>query len=464
MGQDNHSGGDPREQDDDGGAPGIPPVPRPEGSPGWQAPQWNQPPQWNQHNQQPQAQNQPPQPQNPWNQPPPPNPWNQPPGQWNGPGGFPPGQPWGSPGSLPQGGWTPPPKPGIIPLRPLGLGELLDGAFQACRKNPAATFGTALLIQAVISLLTYLFVGSLVPDALFSTDLNDSDVESIESNAAWSVTGLSLLGVISVVGVLLLQGVLVVPLARSILNLKTGFAQTWRLCRSRLLALAGMGLLLTVAIVVGLAVFGLALGLLVSVLGAAGIPVLILGFLALVAVFVWLGVKLAFAPAALVLEPAGIFASLRRSWQLTNRNFWRSFGILALTAILVSIISSVISVPVLLITSLVGTVGSGSGADAGTAVALFALNAAITTFFSAIGYAFQAAVTSLLYVDLRIRREGFDLTLMKEQETAAVTADLVPGRRSGNPGEGFGGGFGGTPPPGTGPAPYFGPPGPGHGG
>lgn len=410
MGQDNHSGGDPREPNDDGGIPGIPPAPRSDGSPGWHAPQWNQPPQ----------------PQNPWNQ----------------PGAFAPRQPqqpWGFPGSLPQGGWTPPPKPGIIPLRPLGLGELLDGAFQACRKNPAATFGTALLIQAVISLLTYLFIGTLVPDALFSSNFDETDFESVESNAGWSVTGLSLLGVLSVVGVLLLQGVLVVPLARSILNLKTGFAQTWRLCRSRLLALAGMGLLLTVAFVIGLAVFGVLLGLLVSILGAAGLPVLILGFLALIALFVWLGVKLAFAPAALVLEPAGIFASLRRSWQLTNRNFWRSFGILALTAILVSIISSVISVPVLLITSLVGAFGSGSGTDAGTAVALFALNAAITTFFSAIGYAFQAAVTSLLYVDLRIRREGFDLTLMKEQEITGTTPDLVPGRHSGTPGPGYGG-------------------------
>ncbi|WP_104052553.1 MULTISPECIES: glycerophosphoryl diester phosphodiesterase membrane domain-containing protein [unclassified Arthrobacter] len=447
MGQDNHSGGDPREQNDDGGIPGIPPAPRPGGSPEWQPPQWNQPPQ----------------PQNPWNQPPQQNQWNQPGTQWNQPGGFPPhqpNQPWGFPGALPQGGWTPPPKPGIIPLRPLGLGELLDGAFQACRKNPAATFGTALLIQAVISLLTYLFIGSLVPDALFSPDFDDTDFESVESNAAWSVTGLSLLGVISVVGVLLLQGVLVVPLARSILNLKTGFAQTWRLCRSRLLALAGMGLLLTVAFVIGLAVFGVLVGLLVSVLGAAGVPVLILGFLALIAVFVWLGVKLAFAPAALVLEPAGIFASLRRSWQLTNRNFWRSFGILALTAILVSIISSVISVPVLLITSLAGAFGSGSGTDAGTVVALFALNAALTTFFSAIGYAFQAAVTSLLYVDLRIRREGFDLTLMKEQEIAGVTPDLVPGRHSGKPGDGFGG----ITPPGAGPAPYGGAPGTGYGG
>ena len=444
MGQDNHSGGDPQEQQ--WGSPGQQPPPAPQ--------QWGQQPpqQWGPQGQQPPPWNQPGQPQNPW---------NQPGGQWN-PGGSQPGpppQPWGFPGQLPQGGWTPPPKPGIIPLRPLGLGELLDGAFQACRKNPAATFGTALLIQAVISLLTFLFLGSLVPSALFSSEFDESDFESVESNAGWSLTGLSLLGVISVVGVLLLQGVLVVPIARSILNLKTGFAQTWRLCRSRLLALAGMGLLLTVTIVVGLIVFGVLLGLLVSVLGSAGIPVLIIGILGLIAAFVWVGVKLSLAPAALVLEPAGIFRSLRRSWQLTNRNFWRCFGILALTAILVSIISSVISVPIVLITSLVTAVGSGPDpADAGAAVALFGLNVAITTFFTAIGYAFQAAVTSLLYVDLRIRREGFDLTLMKEQETAAVNPDLVPGRRSAQPGPDFGGA---TPP---GPTPYGGPPGPGYGG
>lgn len=44
-----------------------------------------------------------------------------------------PGQPapqWG-------GGWTPPPpppQPGVIPLRPLGLGDLLGGGFSAFRR------------------------------------------------------------------------------------------------------------------------------------------------------------------------------------------------------------------------------------------------------------------------------------------------------------------------------------------
>ncbi|MET4061524.1 hypothetical protein ABIB35_003097 [Arthrobacter sp. UYP6] len=329
MGQDNHNGGDPRERDqaprpepdqndDDGGrpasaAPGVPPAPQwgapeppPPSAPGppppntpissQQGPPGQQPQQWGPPGQQPQQQGPPGQQPQQWGPPgqQPHNPWDRQSPQWGPPAPQPgaPAQPWGAPGYLQQGGWTPPPKPGVIPLRPLGLGELLDGAFQACRKNPGATFGTALLIQAVISLLTFVFAGGLLSTTVYSTNFDTSEFEVSGSDVAWSLTGLTLLGVVSVVGVLLLQGVLVVPIARSILNLKTGFAPTWKLCRSRLLALAGLGLVLTAMAVAGLVVFGVLLGLLASVMGAAGVPVVIIGVLALVAVFVWLVVGL----------------------------------------------------------------------------------------------------------------------------------------------------------------------------
>ena len=52
-------------------------------------------------------------------------------------------------------GWTPPPKPGLIPLRPLSLGDILGGAFQVLRRNPKPTFGFAL----VMSLISTFVVG-----------------------------------------------------------------------------------------------------------------------------------------------------------------------------------------------------------------------------------------------------------------------------------------------------------------
>src|SRR3984885_11885612 len=69
----------------------------------------------------------------------------QPYGQQPGYGQQPYGQPgYGLPqyGGSPYGQWTPPaPKPGVIPLRPLSVGEILDGAFTAVRRNPKATLG-----------------------------------------------------------------------------------------------------------------------------------------------------------------------------------------------------------------------------------------------------------------------------------------------------------------------------------
>ena len=65
----------------------------------------------------------------------------------------PPPPPLGAPG------WTPPPRPGLIPLRPLTLGTLLGAAFQVLRRNPRPTFGFALIVTGAVSILTLLTVG-----------------------------------------------------------------------------------------------------------------------------------------------------------------------------------------------------------------------------------------------------------------------------------------------------------------
>src|SRR3982751_4858807 len=55
----------------------------------------------------------------------------------------------------PAGGWAPAPgmlgaahKPGAMPLRPLGLGDMYDAGFRIIRFNPKATVGSAVLVTA----------------------------------------------------------------------------------------------------------------------------------------------------------------------------------------------------------------------------------------------------------------------------------------------------------------------------
>jgi hypothetical protein len=49
--------------------------------------------------------------------------------------------------------YTPPPKPGLVPLHPLSFGQLLGGAFQVIRYNPRATVAPALIISFLQNLL-----------------------------------------------------------------------------------------------------------------------------------------------------------------------------------------------------------------------------------------------------------------------------------------------------------------------
>ena len=100
--------------------------------------------------------------QQPWGQPGWPQqghqpPWGPPPPGTGSPYGTPyPGAPYsgaphGSPYNQPR--YVAPPKPGIVPLRPLMFGEILDGSFQAIRRNAKAMLGAALLAQSLGAIL-----------------------------------------------------------------------------------------------------------------------------------------------------------------------------------------------------------------------------------------------------------------------------------------------------------------------
>ena len=386
----------------------------------------------------PRVQDQPP--AAPWNPAPPP------PGAWQSPQGGaqqPPANPWAQPqqgsawdspnpyaaagpGFPQQHGYTPPPKPGIIPLRPLGLGEMMDGAFQACRRNVLAAFGNSLLIQGIITALT-VGLGFGMISSLEDAALSGASDDELAGPVLGALTGFVGLGIISLVGVMVVQGLLVVPVARATLNLRTGFSQMWRIARRSILRLAGLALVLLAASAVAVTVLVLLFSLVIYLLGDAGIAVVVIAVLALAAVTAWVSVKLALAPAALVLEGTGIFRSIARSWQLTGRNWWRTFGILILTSMIVGILTQILTIP---FSFIIGFAGA-STEDPAALVASSVLLIAVTLLVSAVGYAFQGAVTALLYVDLRIRREGFDLALMKDQEGPHTQdPDFLPGRHA----------------------------------
>ena len=132
-----------------------------------------------------------------------------------------------------------------------------------------------------------------------------------------------------------------------------------------------------------------------------------LGFILLVVPGVILGVGLVLAIPAVVLEPGlSATAALSRSWELTRGARWRIFGLGLVLLVL-------LYVPVVALGGLAALMLPRSGAmfdgssSVGMIVAL-AIGGIVQIFIYPLFY----CVLTVLYYDLRVRKEGFDLELL----------------------------------------------------
>lgn len=339
-------------------------------------------------------------------------------------------QPWGQPAP----GWTPPPKPGLVALRPLTLGDILGAAFRVFRRNPRTTLGTSLLFNVA----SFLFTGLIAGGAAFaaynriSGALPQDRDAVIPGTIAGVLAALIVPFLVSVAVQAILQAVFVLETSHQVVGEKMRLRGLLRQARGRIRALIGWVLLLGAAIFVAIGLLGGVVALLVLLGGRTGtiIGVLIgiFGFLGVLVAAVWVGTKTALVPSILLLERMTLRRAIARSWTLTRQSFWRVFGIIALVSIIVQAAASVVSAPV----SFIGQIGgglvqpNGSVSDTSQIVSFLVISLIgnlITVIITSIGAVIQSATVALLYIDLRIRREGLDLELVRyvELRSAGVT-------------------------------------------
>ena len=308
------------------------------------------------------------------------------------------------------------PRPGIVPLRPLGVGELLDGGLQTMRRHPRLVLGTAALVAVISEALQlpvrYLFTSSLAALGA-SGGVRPDQLGEVLSRTLGGLSVLAVVGyVVGLLGNAVLSGLLTVVVGRAVLGEPVTARDCWRAARRRVLGLIGLGLLTLLLELLVLALTLVPLGL-VLLLGGGVVAAVVLGVLGglvgVLAVIV-VAVLLALAPPAYVLEGESVVAALRRSVGLVRARFWALLGMIALTAVITGIIASAVSAPF----SLGGQALSGSVAS-GTATTLPGLVVASlgTVVGLTVTMPFSAAVIGLLYVDARMRREGFDIELQR---------------------------------------------------
>ncbi len=135
-------------------------------------------------------------------------------------------------------------------------------------------------------------------------------------------------------------------------------------------------------------------------------------FLVGIVVAVWLGVRWFSAAYAVVIEGKGPIAGLGRSWNLVTGSWWRVFGIGLVFAIIITVVIMVIAIPVGIVGAIAGAIAAGEQGAGILGPIAGALATIVVTPFAYIG-------GTLLYFDLRVRKEGFDLDALAA-ETSRV--------------------------------------------
>jgi len=366
------------------------------------------------------------------------------------------GGPYGGYGPYGAGpyGRPPAPRPGIIPLRPLGIGDILDGAFTAIRWNPKAILGSSAIVAAIsnvlLGIVTYILEVDLLTRVSSTSDqLNSGQAITASQAGELGAYFLGLGGatlIFTVVSNAVLTGVLTLTIGQGVLGKKETLASAWRATWPRFWALLGAVLLPALFTVGGAALVIPLLVLLAVGLGAAhavglGIFLAVVGGITAVVFAIIFYIRWYITIPALMLEGVGPLRAMGRSWRLVRRSWWRTWWIAFLAGLIAVIAGSIIKLP---LSAAVGGTLSFTSQQSHVSLLAVIVTSIGGIIASTLTTPLVAGVTVLIYADLRMRREGMDITL----QAAAAAADSGQGAAAWAPG---GAGPGGAGPGGAGP-------------
>lgn len=306
----------------------------------------------------------------------------------------------------------------VIPLRPLSLTEMFNGAVAYVRANPKATLGLATVVVLVSQIVTLaLQIGPLSALGRFDSALQ-GEAPSPATIAVFA-TGAFVDILVTTLASLLLSGMLTVVIGRSVFGGHITIGEAWRRVRGRLPALIGFTALQALGVVI------LAATVVVMLVGvgalagrpaafAVGVPLVVLALV----VVLYASTVLLFAPAVIVLEHRGVIDAIKRSFTLA-KDFWRVCGIWLLATIVASVIAWGVGAPFNVAGQVMTMIAEGPTVPA---LVLTAVGAAIGQIVTA---PFNAGVVVLLYADRRFRAEAFDLMLRTGAQAPVETADQL---------------------------------------
>lgn len=285
-------------------------------------------------------------------------------------------------------------------LRPMQLGEILDGTFSIYRRH----FGLFMRLSLVLVWLPTAVAVYL--QVRFSRDPFEI-LGMLEQHLVPVVLfGLAMVLVLMTAALLLTAGTIRI-ISDSYLGHTPSLGSALRLGAQKIIPLLlvslSKGLLLMLVAGFGALAVGLLLliGRMISPL-VAGL-LMFTGFIGLVWLVFYVACGYGVTTPIVVLEDlSSSFDAFGRSWDLTRGARWKVLGTAAVTWLMAQFVPQMI-------------VGGVSGALGATAEAIQPIFIVLASLLSIVLAPLLPCAMTLLYYDLRVRREAFDLQILSEQ-------------------------------------------------
>ncbi len=254
----------------------------------------------------------------------------------------------------------------------LGVSGILQGAFDVYRQQAVSLWTIVLLIVVPVQVLEWV----LVRVSLSHPFARNGTVYT-NSSTLVPALAVAVLGFLSAV-------IAIGALSKCVVDAYTGHPTNWR--HSVSFASEHWGPLAVLSIVTGV--------------------LLAIAFALFLIPGIYFTVVWCVAVPALVFERIGPFAALGRSQQLIRSRWWATFAVLLVGILLIIALSYVIGV-------ILSAIASSGSVD--LVLALAGISRAISALLA---YPILAALTAVIYVELRARKEGIDPRLLSQSSAA----------------------------------------------
>lgn len=302
----------------------------------------------------------------------------------------------------------------VFELRPLNVADLLDAAIRIYRRRFVPLLSICAVIAVPLGVLQVVATTSL-----FSGALGDPTGEMLPNLSMPIIIALGLYGVLFWITMPLMQAAVAKAVAEFYLGTEAGVASAYRFALRKWLTLLAI-MFLVAMLTSGIAIVAMIpVGVMMGALGpeallgrgenlvftlsivAIGLVMLLV---ALVAVL-YFSLKLYFGGLVAVLEDTGAIVALQRSWRLSDGHMLRVLVTISVLWLMIVFARGIVTWPAQLGFVFLGEQMAG---------VVYAVVQALSVLMQVLTQPLLVTGTVLLYYDLRIRKEGFDLTAMAE--------------------------------------------------